>query len=466
MTTIKSNSLDYRPLAWIAAIALFMQSLDATILNTALPAIAVDMHESALEMQMAVISYALTVAALIPLSGWVADRFGTLRSFRVSVFVFVLGSVACAMSTTLNQLIAARVLQGIGGALMMPVARLAIIRYVPKNKIIAAWNLMAMAGLIGPVVGPILGGWFVTHMTWHWIFLMNLPIGLMGIWIAGKYMPNNYGNAGRLDWFGFLLFAFGLMGITFGLDVIADDLNQKVKALALIGGGIGLLILYVYHAKRASNPLIPLSLWKVRTFTLGMIGNLLVRISGSGVPFLLPLMLQIAFHYDAQTAGLMIAPIAVSSILIKTFATKLLFKYGYKTSLILTALGMTVSIAAMALITKDTPLWVYVPLIMFYGACMSLMFTAVNTLTIGDLNAQQASAGSTLLSMMQQVGIGFGIAISSVILALWRGALGENAEGLEQAFSYTFLVSSSFAILLALLMSLLHKDDGDNLRKK
>ena len=466
MTNTNSHLVDYRPLAWIAAMALFMQSLDATILNTALPTIAANMNESALEMQMAVISYALTVAALIPLSGWTADRFGILRSFRVAVLVFVLGSIACAMSNTLNQLITARVLQGIGGALMMPVARLAIIRHVPKTQLIAAWNLMAMSGLIGPVLGPILGGWFVIHMTWQWIFLINLPIGVIGIWVAGKYMPNSYGHVGRLDWFGFLLFAFGLVGITFGLDVIAEDLTQKVKALVLIGGGISLLLIYICYAKRAVNPLIPLSLWRVRTFTIGMIGNLLVRISGSGVPFLLPLMLQIAFHYDAQTAGFMIAPIAVSSILIKTFATKLLLKYGYKTSLIVTALGMTGAIATMSLLTKNTPLWLYVPIVMWYGACMSLMFTSVNTLTISDLSTQQASAGSTVLSMMQQVGIGFGIAISSVILALWRGALGERVDGLEQAFSYTFLVSSSFAVILALLMSLLHKEDGDELRKK
>ena len=456
----------YRPLAWIAAMALFMQSLDATILNTALPAISASLHESALQMQMAVISYALTVAALIPLSGWMADRFGTLRTFQVAVFVFVLGSLACAMSSTLNMLIAARVLQGVGGALMMPVARLAIIRNVPKNQIVAAWNLMAMSGLIGPVAGPILGGWFVTHMTWHWIFLINLPIGLIGIFVAGKYMTNSYGDAGRLDWIGFLLFAAGLVALTFGLDLIAEDLKQKMQAFTLIGTGLGLLAIYVIYAKYARNPLIPLSLWKVRTFTLGMFGNLLVRISGSGIPFLLPLMLQVAFHYDAQTAGFMIAPIALSSILVKTLTTKLLFRLGYKRSLICTALLMTAAIATMSLLNKDTPLWLYVPVVMWYGGCMSLMFTAVNTLTIGDLSDKQASAGSTLLSMMQQVGIGFGIAISSVILALWRGYLGEQAGGLEQAFSHTFLISSGFAVILALLMSLLHKEDGDNLRKK
>lgn len=466
MVEINSKVDNYRPLAWIAAIAFFMQSLDATILNTALPAISASLGESALEMQMAVISYSLTVAAIIPLSGWMADRFGTLRVFQFSVFIFGLGSLACAMSSNLTMLIASRVLQGVGGALMMPVARLAIIRNVQKTHLISAWNLMATAGLIGPILGPILGGWFVTNMTWHWIFFINIPIALLGIIIANKYMMNSYGELSRLDWMGFLLFASGLVALTFGLDVIAEDIAQKESAFSLIGGGVGLLVIYVFYASRIGNALIPLSLWKVRTFSLGMLGNLFVRMAGSGVPFLLPLMLQIAFHYDAQTAGFMIAPIALSSILVKRIATSLLHKFGYKKMLIADAIFMAGAIATMSLLNESTSLWLYVPVVMWYGACMSLMFTAVNTLTISELSDKQASAGSTVLSMMQQVGIGLGIAVSSVILALWRAHLGNEQADLANAFSHTFLISSCFGVILAFIMSFLHKNDGDNLRQK
>lgn len=466
MVEINSKVDNYRPLAWIAAIAFFMQSLDATILNTALPAISASLGESALEMQMAVISYSLTVAAIIPLSGWMADRFGTLRVFQFSVFIFGLGSLACAMSSNLTMLIASRVLQGVGGALMMPVARLAIIRNVQKTHLISAWNLMATAGLIGPILGPILGGWFVTNMTWHWIFFINIPIALLGIVIANKYMMNSYGELSRLDWMGFLLFASGLVALTFGLDVIAEDIAQKESAFSLIGGGVGLLVIYVFYASRIGNALIPLSLWKVRTFSLGMLGNLFVRMAGSGVPFLLPLMLQIAFHYDAQTAGFMIAPIALSSILVKRIATSLLHKFGYKKMLIADAIFMAGAIATMSLLNESTSLWLYVPVVMWYGACMSLMFTAVNTLTISELSDKQASAGSTVLSMMQQVGIGLGIAVSSVILALWRAHLGDEQADLANAFSHTFLISSCFGVILAFIMSFLHKNDGDNLRQK
>lgn len=325
---------------------------------------------------------------------------------------------------------------------------------------------MAMAGLIGPVLGPILGGWFVMHMTWHWIFFINIPIAVVGIGVANQYMKNDYGTSSRLDWVGFLLFASGLVALTFGLDVIAEDIHQKAKALILISSGVGLLLIYVIYASRIENALIPLSLWKIRTFRLGLLGNLFVRMSGSGVPFLLPLMLQITFHYDAQTAGLMIAPIALSSILVKTSTTKLLMKFGYKRALIVDAILMTCAIATMSCLNENTPLWIYVPVVMWYGGCMSLMFTAVNTLTISDLNDKQASAGSTVLSMMQQVGIGFGIAVSSVILALWRAHLGNEQLELAKAFSNTFLISASFGLVLALLMACLHKNDGDNLRKK
>ena len=260
-----SQHQHYRHLALIAAMALFMQSLDATILNTALPAISAGLNESPLEMQMTIISYSLTVALFIPLTGWMADKYGTLNVFRAAVGVFVLGSVACAMANSLNALIWSRILQGVGGALMMPVARLTIIRNVPKTQLVAAWNAMAMAGLIGPVLGPIVGGWLVTHATWHWIFLINIPIGVLGIVFAGRYMPNSTGKIKKLDWIGFILFAGGLAGVTLGLDLLSEDrANSGLTAVMLSAGFISFL-LYYYYAKRAQNPLLPLNVFRVRT---------------------------------------------------------------------------------------------------------------------------------------------------------------------------------------------------------
>ena len=455
-----SERQNYRNLAWIAAIALFMQSLDATILNTALPAISASLNESPLEMQMTIISYSLTVALFIPLTGWVADKYGTLNVFRVAVGIFVLGSVACAMANSLNALIWSRILQGLGGALMMPVARLVIIRHVPKTQLVAAWNAMAMAGLIGPVMGPIVGGWLVTYATWHWIFLINIPIGLLGIWFAGRYMPNSTGKINKLDWFGFVLFAGGLAGVTLGLDLLSEDRVSQWRTALILAIGVLCFVVYYFYAQRAQTPLLPLNLFAVRSFRIGIIANIFIRLTGSGIPFLMPLMLQLVFHYSAEITGWLLLPIALSSIVTKSFAGKILSRLGYKTTLIFTALSMTIAIATMSLLNQQTSLLLLICILAWYGSCMSIIFTAVNTLTISELSDQNASAGSTYLSVIQQVGISVGIAVSAVILDIYRHVIGEQGNQLQQAFNYTFLTSALFGILLLWVLSYLKKEDG------
>lgn len=460
-----NHSGSYRGLAWIAAMALFMQTLDATILNTALPAISHSLNESPLEMQLALISYALTVALFIPLSGWLADKYGTLRVFRHAVAVFVLGSIACAMSNSLETLVLSRIVQGVGGALMMPVARLAILRSVAKTQLLAAWNLMAMAGLIGPILGPIVGGWLVTYASWHWIFLINIPIGLLGIFVSGFYMLNIKAEVKKLDWKGFVLFAGGLVGVTLGLDLMAENLSANEITWGILLLGILFLLVYYCYAKGNENALLPLSLFHIRTFRIGIIANLLIRLCGSGVPFLLPLMLQVVFNYSAETAGWLLAPIALSSVLSKPLVSRILFRFGYKTTLICTALLMTGAIASMSLFDANTAPWKMVTVLVWYGCCMSVIFTSVNTLAVCDLSDEQASAGSTVLSVSQQVGIGIGIAVSSVILSSYREYIGETDVQLQQAFSATFLTVTCFGIALMGILVMLRTKDGENLHK-
>ncbi|MGY4677729.1 MDR family MFS transporter [Pasteurella sp. P03HT] len=454
----------YRGLAWIAAIALFMQTLDATILNTALPAISRDLNESPLEMQLTIISYALTVALFIPLSGWLADKYGTLKIFRFAVSIFVLGSIACALSNTLDTLVLSRVLQGFGGALMMPVARLAIIRTVPKQHLLSVWNLMAMSGLLGPILGPILGGWLVTYATWHWIFFINIPIGILGVLIAGNYMPNATAAVNKLDWRGFFLFAGGLVGLTLGLDLVAERSSDKINALSILSLGLALLSAYYFHAKQSSTSLLPLSLFNIRTFSISIIANLLIRLCGSGIPFLLPLMLQIVFNYSAELSGWLLAPIAISSVLMKPLIPRILTWWGYKKTLIITAIQLTLSIAAMTFVTINTPIWLLIIALSWYGACMSVIFTATNTLAVSELSEQNASAGSTILSVAQQMGIGIGIAVCSVILGFYRDTIGETGEQLQQSFSYTFLSVALFGLVLIWLLNYLKAQDGASLQ--
>ena len=448
--TTESNA--YRGLAWVAAMALFMQSLDATILNTALPAISSDLHKPAFEMQMAIIAYSLAVALFIPLTAWAATKFGTLTVFRSAVFTFILGSVACAAASNLESLILARVI------------RLAIIQAVPKQQLVNAWNLMATVGLIGPILGPILGGWLVIHASWHWIFLINIPIGALGILASGSVMNNIKGKAEKLDWTGFLLFALGLVGITLGLDLLGESQHNSSVTYSILVVGILLLVTYCGYAKNNENAILPLSLFRTRTFRLGIIANIFIRLSASGVPFLLPLMFQLSFGYSAEMSGWLLAPIALISVMLKILIGRILNRWGYKTTLISSALLMAGSVISMAWLDKQSSLTWIICNLMWYGACMSIIFTSINTLAVGDLSKQQSGTGSTVLSIVQQVGIGFGIAVSSIILNLYRNFFSAS-DGLQQAFSYTFLTSSLFAIALVWSLMKLHKHDGDHLRK-
>ncbi len=456
---------NYLGLAWLAALAFFMQTLDATILNTALPAVAQSLHESPLNMQLAVISYALSVALFIPLSAWLADGFGTLNVFRFSLSVFVLGSVGCAMATDLNTLVLFRIIQGFGGALMTPVVRLTMLQAIPKNQLIHAWNLAAVAGLLGPILGPILGGWLVTYATWHWIFLINIPIGLAGIAYASWQMPNFRKQRGKLDFLGFGLFASGLVGITLGLDLINNQHVAWGWSVALFCLGVSGFALYVRHAKHHSTPLLSLQVFRVRTFHLGLLSNLALRLCGSSVPFLLPLLFQLQFHFSPDKVGWLLAPIALSSIFTKSFVTPLLRHLGYRHTLMLSAVGILGAVASMAWLNEHSSLWTMVILFAIYGTFMSILFTAINTLTISDLDEQHLSSGSTLLSVTQQLGIGLGIAVASMLLSLYHHAFQLQNAPLQSAFNATFITCAAFGLLLLWLSSRLKPTDGAHLVK-
>lgn len=462
-----TEQTNYRGLAWTAATAFFMLLLDSTILNTALPAISESLNESPLEMQMAIISYALSVATFIPLTAWLSDRFGSLTLFRFSVVLFVFGSIACALSSSLTMLVVSRIIQGVGGAFMMPVARLTILRVVPKSELLPIWNLIAMAGLIGPVMGPIVGGWLVTHTSWHWIFWVNVPMGLVGLWASNRFMPNVKGESKPLDGLGFVLLAFGLVAFTYGLERLSLSLQEMTPALMIITLGAIVTIGYVYHAKRAENPLFPLEMFHIRTFRIGLFANLLFRLVSFSVPFLLPIMLQVSFHYSAEMAGWMLAPLALSSIFVKMLATPILNRFGYKNTLLAASLITGISTAAMGMLDKDSSISLAVLVIMSYGAITSLMFTSINTLCVGDLTPENSGTGATMLSMVQQIGSGIGVAVAAVILSLYRQSFGESTpEQLQQAFSYTFFSTAAISVLLIWSISFLHQNDGENLRRQ
>ncbi|WP_072570842.1 multidrug transporter subunit MdtD [Enterobacter sp. SA187] len=461
MTEKKARSMAGLP--WIAAMAFFMQALDATILNTALPAIAQSLNRSPLAMQSAIISYTLTVAMLIPASGWLADRFGTRRVFMLAVSLFTLGSLACALSSSLGMLVIFRVVQGIGGAMMMPVARLALLRAYPRSELLPVLNFVTMPGLIGPILGPVLGGVMVTWASWHWIFLINIPIGIAGLFYARKYMPNFTTPRRGFDMRGFFLFGLSLVLFSCGMELFGEKIVASWIALSVIVTGLLLLLAYIRHARRHPTPLIALPMFKTRTFSVGIAGNLASRLGTGCVPFLMPLMLQVGFGYPALIAGCIMAPTAMGSILAKSAVTQVLRRFGYRNTLVGITVIIGVMIAQFALQSPSMPLWMLILPLFVLGMAMSTQFTAMNTITLADLNDENASSGNSMLAVTQQLSISLGVAVSAAVLRFYEGF--ENANTVEQ-FHYTFITMGVVTLISASVFMLLKAKDGRNLIKE
>ncbi|CAK9886826.1 MAG: putative transport protein HsrA [Candidatus Erwinia impunctatus] len=446
-------------LPWIAAMAFFMQALDATILNTALPAIAHSLGRSPLAMQSAVISYTLTVAMLIPVSGWLADRFGTRRIFILAVSLFTLGSLACALSQSLMMLVAFRIVQGIGGAMMMPVARLALLRAYPRSELLPVLNFVTMPGLIGPVLGPVLGGVLVTYATWHWIFLINIPVGILGIIFARKYMPDFTTPKRRFDLMGFLLFGLGLVMLSSGIELLGEKIVTTGIATLVTVAGISLLLLYILHARYSQTPLIPLPMFKTRTFSVGIAGNIASRLGTGCIPFLMPLMLQVGFGYPALLAGCMMMPTAMGSVLAKSTVTQILRWFGYRKTLVWISVIIGLLVASFSLQTPSMSMALLLIPLFILGMAMSTQFTAMNTITLADLTDTNASNGNSMLAVTQQLAISFGVAVSAAVLRFY-----ESVESSTIAqFHATFLTMGAVTVISGLVFLLLKSSDGKNL---
>ena len=461
MTEKKARSMAGLP--WIAAMAFFMQALDATILNTALPAIAESLNRSPLAMQSAIISYTLTVAMLIPVSGWLADRFGTRRIFMLAVTLFTLGSLACALSSSLGELVIFRVIQGIGGAMMMPVARLALLRAYPRSELLPVLNFVTMPGLVGPILGPVLGGVLVTWASWHWIFLINIPIGIAGIFYARKFMPNFTTPRRKFDMGGFFLFGLSLVLFSSGMELFGEKVVATWLAVSIIFSGILLFLLYIRHARRHPTPLISLSLFNTRTFSVGIAGNIASRLGTGCVPFLMPLMLQVGFGYPALIAGCMMAPTAVGSILAKSGVTQLLRRLGYRRTLVGVTVFIGVMIAQFSMQSAELPVWMLILPLFVLGMAMSIQFTSMNTITLADLSDENASGGNSMLAVTQQLSISLGVAVSAAVLRFYEGFDSNNT--VEQ-FHSTFITMGVLTVISALVFMLLKPKDGRNLIKE
>ena len=450
----------YRILPWIAAFAFFMQSLDTSILNTALPTMAKDLNESPLNMQSAVICYALTLALFIPVSGFLSDKFGTRNVFVLAVSLFTIGSLLCALSNSLIFLDISRVIQGIGGSMMVPVSRLVLIKAFKRNEFLAALNTATIPGLIGPVLGPVLGGYLVDMVSWHWVFLINLPIGILGVFISLKYMPNIKGKHMPFDFFGFLFIVITFISATLSV----ESLNQGQQYyLPITLAIISLIFLFIYrtYAQKKSGPLFPLSLFNIRTFKIGIIGNLVCRLGISGVPFLIPLFLQVGFGYSAIFAGMMLVPMAIASICTRFFITRILARLGYRFVLVANTILAGILILLMSLINLATPLVILSILLFCIGGINSMQFTSMNSITLANLQGESTSSGNSLMAVNQQLAISFGTGFGAVLVRLFS-----NSTTTIHAFQLTFVILGIVTMLSSMIFAQLNTQDGKNLTNR
>jgi EmrB/QacA subfamily drug resistance transporter len=453
-----------RFLPWLVAVAFFMESLDTTILNTAVPAIAAALKVAPLSMKAVLASYTLSLAVFIPISGWMADRFGTRRVFASAIGIFTLGSILCGVSSNIHILVACRILQGCGGAMMVPVGRLTLVRTFAKSELVRTMSFVAIPGLIGPMLGPIAGGFIVGYFHWRVIFFVNIPIGVLGLIMVYLHLPDyREEHPHRLDVGGLFLFGSGIALLSYVLEVFGEHTLGGWTILAMLLLSAALLAGYGFRASRTEFPLLRLSLFRIRTFRASLSGSFFTRLGISGIPFLFPLLYQVGLGFTPIQSGLMLMPQAIAAMSLKATMPRILAKFGYRTVLISNTVILGLLIILFATIGAATPIWLIVLQAFTFGFFSSLQYTSMNTLVYADVDAGDTSSASTIASTMQQMAISFGVATASLATAFFipdrfHSSAPQMIHGIHQAF----LVLGAMTILSTLIFRELRSGDGDS----
>jgi EmrB/QacA subfamily drug resistance transporter len=433
----------------IVATALFMENMDSTVIATSLPAIAADIGTSPLTLKLAITSYLLSLAVFIPASGWTADRFGARMVFAIAIAVFMVGSIGCALSSSVTDFVIARILQGMGGAMMTPVGRLVLLRSIDKSALVNAMAWVTVPALVGPVIGPPLGGFITTYFSWHWIFLINLPIGLLGIFLALKFIdPIKSENPERFDLYGMVLAGIGLAGIAFGLSVAGLNLLPWTIVAALVTIGTIAMTLYVLHARRTGSPVLDFGMLRLPTLRASIIGGFMFRLGIGALPFLLPLLMQVGFGLSPFGSGLVTFASAVGAMGMKTLAARIIRTFGFRNLMTVNAVGSSVFLAACAFFTVTTPLPLIMIILVVGGFFRSLQFTAINTVAYAEVEPSQMSRATTLVSVNQQLAISAGVAVGAFSVEstmAWRHLQDLNADVFAPAFIVVSAISAASA---------------------
>ena len=443
----------------ILAVALFMEQMDSTVIATALPAIAADLHVGPITLKLALTSYMVALAIFIPVSGWMADRFGAKRIFRIAILVFVLGSILCALSGSVITFVGSRFLQGVGGAMMTPVGRLVLLRTTERRDLVSAMALLTIPALVGPLTGPPIGGFITTYFSWHWIFLINVPIGFAGIWLATIFLPEVPATSPPpIDWMGFVYTALTASGIVFGLSVISLPALPPTIGIGATAIGVLAGILYVRHARRHPAPLLDFRLFANPAFTASTISASIFRVSTGAIPFLMPLMLQIGFGLSPFQSGLTTFVGAIGAITTKFMARRVFAAVGFRTMLIAATIVGSLATLANAFFVPATPYLVITGFLLLAGFARSFYFTGVNALSYSEISDADASQATSISSVLQQVSLALGVAAAAAILeasTALRGAPLQIAD-----FHIAFVVVSALSLVALWPMLGLARDAG------
>jgi len=453
-----TQTFSQKAMLWIVFAGFFMQTLDTSIVNTALPSMAHSLGEQPLALKPVVVAYTLTMALLTPASGWLADKFGTRRIYFSAILVFVLGSILCACAHSLPMLVCARVMQGIGGSMLLPIGRLAVLRNIPGDQYIAALAFVSVAGQAGPIFGPVLGGWLVQSASWHWIFLINIPVGLIGLYAVLRYLPQGMlDSPAPFDWIGCSLLSVSM--VTFSLALEGGASSGWNLLLVLVS--IVCAALYFPHARRCAAPLFRLELFNKPNFSVGLLGNLVCRIGSGAIPFLLPLLLQLQLGYSPLHSGLMLLPVAIAGTIAKRWVVPLVNRLGYDLFLRINTWVVGFSIASFAVMSPAWPLLLSILQLSLFGCANSMQFAAMNSVTLKGLSTEDAGSGNSLFSMVQMLAIGLGVTVGGGLVSLISSRGGETALAYRLAFVCMGLVT----VLSAQVFSHLDREPARAARK-
>ena len=447
----------------VVALCLFMELLDATILTTATPAIASSFGVSVSSVSITITAYMITLAVFIPLSGWLAERFNRRSVFLSAIFIFTIASLGCAVSPSFSFLVVMRIIQGIGGSMMVPVGRLIVIEKTPKKNLIEIISYLVWPGLIAPAIAPLVGGIIVTYASWHWIFMINVPIGLIAFFISSKLMDSNIGdNRIKLDWLGFILTGIGAGGLVYSSNILADANADWSKGFIFLLLSIFELGFTVYYLKNASNPLIKLDVLKVKTFRISQLGGSFFWFSVGSAPFLLTMLFQNQFKWSAAYAGSIVLFIFVGNISIKPASTFLLNHFGFKRVFVVSIILVIFSMIFSSMFTRNTPLFLIIIITVISGMGRSLTFTSYNTISFSELDEKDTKDANTLSSTTQNMAQAIGIALVSIVLRI--GASLES-NGINELISYkiAFIMLAIFALCSLIEIIPLPKKLGDEI---